>query len=334
MSVRALTRAALFHAWDEAGFPAPQPDRDRELLQVPPAPGAVPAGEAPPLHPDVVRRVHGFGFAVGWSMGRLLGLDHDAALERADWCGRFNLGISLYDYVCDETGRGDLLLGVEPFASLVGHDPLEASGLREEEAVLCDLAARLLTELAQLAGPAGRAEQAGGWDPRADLGRLQAAQHQVAAWSIGPEADLDAVEDVLRTKSVDPFVVMGRWVAAGLDARTTSATNSALGATLGDAVGRCVWVVDDAADLWRDLDTASWNLLLVRAARVEPAFLSTPRSTLTDIHLDRVIRSRGLAEAAAREAVAALQKAVERCPAEPGVRRDALARLGAGLAVW
>ncbi len=161
MSVRALTRAALFHAWEEAGFPAPQPDRDRERLQVPPAPGAVPAGEAPPLHPDVVRRVHGFGFAVGWAMGRLLGLDDAAARDRADWCGRFNLGISLYDYVCDETGRGDVLLGVEPFASLVGRDPLDGAELREEEAALCDLAGALVAELAGLAGPAGPAGSPG-----------------------------------------------------------------------------------------------------------------------------------------------------------------------------
>ena len=328
MSLRARTRAALFDEWERAGFPAPRLERDRDRLRVPPEPGAVPTGEAPPLHPDVLSRVHGFGVAAGWAMGRLLGLDDRAAKRRATWCGRFNVGISLYDYVCDESGRGEVLLEIEPFASLMGRTPGPGTRLREEEAVLRDLATSLLSDLA---GPDGAEDgpSLNVWEPRTDLVRLQEAQQRVAGWVPGPGVDLAEVEESLRAKSVDPFVVMAGWMVARAPGAAVD-----LAPALGDAVGRCVWVVDDAADLWRDLDATAWNLFLVRAAAIEPALLTASRTTLSDIHLDTILERHEMGERAARDAVAALSDVVARCPGDAVARHESLSLLGAGLAAW
>ena len=67
----------------------------------------------------MVDRVYGFGHVVGTALAGLLGVTGPPA-RAADWCARFNLGISLVDYVCDESDRLDVLASLEPFRSLTG----------------------------------------------------------------------------------------------------------------------------------------------------------------------------------------------------------------------
>lgn len=321
MHFQGRARSAFFEAWEQAGLPEPRLDRDRPRLRRTDGLPTGPMGDAPPLHPDVRARVYGFGAAIGWVLGRLSGLDEATAHERSVWCGRFNVGISLYDWVCDETGRGQVLASVAPFAGLAGRPATVPADLRDEERVLCDLATGLLAELDRHADDS--------WDHAAAMAAMLRAQHEVAAWHPDAGADFDRVSAALSAKSVDPFVVMARWMAAGDVAAASEVVEA-----LGRGVGRCVWVVDDATDLWRDLDARAWNLFLVRAVDREPRLLDPPRTTLTDIHLDRVLTRDAVAEVEAAAAVADLATAVTASPVTAEVRDDALAVVAAGLAAW
>ncbi len=315
-------RAAFFAAWTAAGLPDPQDHAARyeELMAAVAPPAVAGGGRDGPLAAAIVQRVHAFGVMIGTVMGDLLGLPEDSAAERAAWCGRFNLAISLFDYVCDESGRGDVLATVPPFSRF---EPDSTSGngdpLRPEEAVVARLAAELVGDLERAFG-----DRAGVF---AALSRMYRAEREVAASRPGPGFDADGVRRSLFSKSAEPFRVMAMWMVH--DAPEPALEEAA---RLGEAIGGCYWLVDDARDLWTDFDNDQWNLFALAAARAEPRLLAVERDPLRDAHVSRLLVETDAAGTEARRAVGELAAAVGGLGAEPS--HPALGVMAASLAAW
>jgi hypothetical protein len=316
-------RAAFFRAWTEAGLPDPEDfvERYRGAIKEPHGVAPPAPSDAGPLHPEIMARVYGFGEVVGGAIGRLLGLDATTARQRSEWPARFNLGISLFDYVCDEAGRGHVLGSVEPFAAFEdGAAAAPAKSLRPAEVYLVSLATDLIADLRT------EADDRLAWEPM--FAAMYQAERAVADWQLGGGVDLLAVRNALQSKSSEPVALMAGWMALG-----DSSSDIDAAVRIGRAIGNCVWIVDDAADLWTDIDAANWNLFLVRAASHEQRLITDPRTPLRDVHLNRVLVESGAAE---KESAMVVEELVDSLSAVPdvGVAEEALGLVAASLAVW
>jgi hypothetical protein len=275
-----------------------------------------------PLHPELVARVYAFGEVVGGALGDLLGIEAKQARQRAEWCGRFNLGISLFDYVCDETGRGNVLGSVQPFAAF-DERGLEgpAVSLQPEEVYLASLATGLVDDLRSAAD--GRLE----WEPM--FVAMYRAERAVADLQLSNVAELPAVRNMLQSKSSEPFALMAAWMALG-----DPSADVETAVRIGRAIGNCYWITDDAADLWVDIDAGNWNVFLIRAASQEPRLITDPRTTLRDVHLNRVLVESHAADKEAAMVIEELVDALSRATDDASTRDEALGLLAASLAVW
>ena len=322
-SWHAQVRAALFAAWDDAGLPDPARGLRpyREAIARAPAPIDVPPDTEGPLNRELVDRVHGFGVAIGRALADMLALPDGASTDAAvAWCGRFNLSISLLDYVCDESGRVDALEGLEPFRTLSGRSAPPPTTATLEERVVSELAVALLTELD--ASPARPAE----WLPL--VRDLYAAEVITARESYTTARSTDEVRALLRTKSAGPFALMATRLSAGAD---DAARESA--SALGAAVGALFWLADDAADLWLDLSRGAWNMFLVDVAAHDATLLGAPASPFRDAAVVRLLGRHDVAARSAREVGDELVAALARVPAQSG-QQDGLAVVAAALSVW
>src|SRR3954469_14502339 len=106
MDWRSRFNATFFSTLPEAGLPqSARYARSYDELRVSIDTPDDLLGSAPetsgPLGASMVRDVYTFGVFVGRMAGRLLAMADDEIDRSADWCGRFNLGISLFDYLSD-----------------------------------------------------------------------------------------------------------------------------------------------------------------------------------------------------------------------------------------
>lgn len=336
-------RAALFGRWVAAGLPDPHPNVAgyRSLVAAHPCPPDIPATASGPLARELLDRVHGFGAAMGTVFADLLGVDPTRSADAVSWCGRFNLGISLVDYVCDESGRAHVLTGLPPFdglgaitgpmaedmgrgsrAAVATRPAPRATGQpRPEETVASDLAQGLLDELSRFSGrwPAWR-------EVLSDMYRSELA---ATVQRVGPGADVDAARAALRSAAAGPFAVMAARVAlAAPDVDVAAARR------VGMAVGSVVWAVDDARDLWDDLARRVWNLYLLHLAGDAPSLLEAPASPFRDAAIARHLRACAVAEHESGAAVRELCAAMEASDAPPERRARGLGVVAAALALW
>lgn len=339
MRWHARYQATFFAAWDRAGLPAPQ-RHDRayvEQLRALRFDGQLPLGSHAhddPLNRHTVDAVYGFGALFGRVCMRLMG--SPSALEarrREAWCGAFNLGISLFDYVCDVTGdprRAATLPGLQRLLPRLRHPATSEVPHTEPARFLNYLIERVLVELtearaegtsASVAIPLWRAIRA-----------MCEAELMVAEARVAPVAPTVQLQRALRLKSEEPFRVMCQWAARYVQRIDTARNAQMLG--LGRALGRCFWLADDAKDLWTDLDAGQWNFFSLQAVRIEPALLQADRDPLVDARLASLLEREGVAERSSAEAVRRLVRAVQSLPASARARRDGLGLIAAALARW
>ncbi len=305
-------RAAFFAEWVRVGLPDPQrvPQPERDVWRGAALPEVVARRldgiTTAALRPDVVAEVYGFGHLVGRSCAELFGVKARTAGDRADWCGRFNLGISLFDYVCDElaTEPRQAIAALPAFAMFTGK--LGSAGghwTGELGSLLSSLAAGLLQELAtELGAPTPTRRRTGLW--RA-LDRMFAAELAVATTRPVRGADTATMQSLLRAKSSEPFRVMAEWVARG---GTRVPTRRA--GHFGRALGDCFWLVDDACDVWEDLDAGRWNYFLAAAAEHDPRLALGRPSPVLEARLLSLWRRHDVARAAARSSVRRFARAL------------------------
>lgn len=342
MSWQRQFRAAFFDAWTSEHLAPPlgapsyaeglEPDVLRAARALSRTP-AVPVTEADPLDPGLLESVLGFGVMVGTVCGELLGLPHDRARSRASWCGRFNLGISLFDYVCDESTRAEVVLALPSFHRFsAGPRSREGDAIvpRPVEDLLDRIAGEVLQELDQELVRRGSGERHDLW--RA-LRRMFRAEQVAARTGLGERTDLILMRRALRLKSAEPFRVMAEWMAwDGSSSERSVRTGYAR--RLGRALGTCYWLVDDAKDVWRDLDAGRWNLFLIRAAEEEPALFDLHRNVLVDHRLTTLWERSAVAERESGAAVRKLARALAEAPVPAETRQRATSAIAASLASW
>lgn len=339
MHWRSEFQAELFSAWDDAGLPAPggSDGAYRKLLDelaaaAPAMTRSVPTAEddgVRALQPDLVGSVYAFGALVGRVCGLLLDIDATATARRADWCGRFNLGISLFDHLCDEAGAARRLVRLAPFDGFVARTPVGAPPRpTPAERALAELAAGLLAELR---AESGRRDAL--WRV---LGTMFEAELTLVEETLTAPVDVDGIEAALRLKSEEPFRVMGEWIGRGGKSAAGPALrrHRALSRALGRSLGRCFWLVDDARDLWDDYGRRRWNLFLLRVADDEPELLASARNAFNDARLVHRLAASGAARREVRPAIGSLAAILATCPAPPEQRTRAAGLIAVSLARW
>jgi hypothetical protein len=327
-------RSALFGAWRAAGLPSPEAfERAYEELRDQAGPPAVPREAARgPLDPVTIRSVHGFGHAIGTVCADLLAVDGHAREASVSWCGRFNLGISLIDWLCDEAAVPPSAIACLPaFARLTATRRRGPPPTHDAAVFLDGLAHELLVELADDVGPPRRREPRSALWPT--LRRMLRAELALAGPGFfGPEAPPSALT-LLRLKSVEPFRVMAERTLAGACASPRD-TRVKAARRIGRAIGECVWLVDDADDLWRDLDARHGNRFIAAAVAADDRVVASDDTTLVDIAIVRVLRRERTAERLCSRAVNRLRAAVRTAPCEPRAQERAAGLVGAALARW
>lgn len=327
-------RSALFGAWRDAGLPSPEAfERAYEELRDQAGPPAVPREAARgPLDPVTIRSVHGFGHAIGTVLADLLAVEGHAREASVSWCGRFNLGISLIDWLCDEAAVPPSAIACLPaFAPLTATQRRGPPSTHDAAVFLDGLAHELLVELADDFGPPRRREPRSALWPT--LRRMLRAELALAGPGyFGPQAQPAALT-LLRLKSVEPFRVMAERTLAGASASPRDSRVKAA-RRIGRAIGECVWLVDDADDLWRDLDARHGNRFIAAAVAADDRVVASDDTTLVDIAVVRVLRRERTAERLCSRAVNRLGAAFRTAPCEPRAQERAAGLVGAALARW
>jgi hypothetical protein len=324
-------RAELFSAWRDAGLPDPgSHERDYDELRAEATPPAVPREQATgPLDPRTLHSVHGFGYVIGIVLADLLEVRSRQRAASVDWCARFNLGISLVDWLCDEAKLPLKDIAALPaFAQLNGRPPGGAALAHPAARFLDDLSASLLAELTRDAGPPRRGEPASALWP--SLRRLMRAELAAAQPGFFDPAQPVAKLPLLRLKSVEPFRIMAERTVLtdAAEARVRIARH------VGRAIGECVWLADDADDLWRDLDARSGNRFVAEAAAADARVLSADQATVVDLAVLRVLRRERIAERLCTRAVRRLASALRSAPCNEPERKRAAGLVGVALARW
>lgn len=326
-------RAELLGAWKRAGLPDPGlHERAYDELCAAAAPATPPAEDrCGPLDPATTQSVFGFGYAIGAACAGLLGIRGAAARESADWCARFNLGISLVDWLCDEAKLPtDEVAALPAFSPLVGRRGGTRSPARAETRYLDALARGLLAELAREAGPPAVGEPRSALWP--SLRRMLRAELASAEAGFFDPTRPTAKLSQMRLKSVEPFRVMAERAVLG---RKQDPSGGRVGAArrLGRAIGECVWLTDDADDLWRDLDAGRGNRFLAEAAAADSRVLA-PDGRMVDMAVARVLQRERVAERLCARAAGRFAATLRSLPCDRSGRECAAGLVGVALARW
>jgi len=331
MEWRSHFNAAFFSVWEHHGFPNPaEHTRRYEALRRTAEPPAewltAAAGESAAVSSDLLRNVYTFGALVGRLFGRLLAVPGEEIERRADWCGRFNTGISLFDYVSDEEQREDLIFS-QPFLQLL---PNQAPPARKPiapspaETLLRQIATSVMRDLANTP------EEPHPDDPMwRELRAMMQAEVTMSRARIGMNPPITSLLAMARTKSAGPFRCMAEWMSLGAPQSVR-----ALAGELGEAVGDCYWLVDDARDLWEDLDAGRWNLFLLTSAKQDPNLFAAAQSVECEMRLSAILLSRGWARRIITPVIAKLHETMEKVPAGSSERQEIAAFLGVSMERW
>jgi hypothetical protein len=258
-----------------------------------------------PLAAATVRDVYAFGVFFGHLVGRLFALPAAEIGWRAEWCGRFNLGISLFDYLSDEAGQDADLFLSPPFNRLLPRPPTPSTTAGppcQAEQLLRQIATDVMAKLETEVGPLERRDRM--WQTLVDMMRAETLMSQAR---LEANPDIAGLLEAAESKSAGPFLWMAEWMTLG---RTPASRENAR--DLGAAIGNCYWLVDDARDLWDDLDAGRWNFFLLAAAKVAPELFANRSDPTVEIRLSRILMMRGWVKKAVAPVIARLHKQIAR----------------------
>lgn len=220
--------------------------------------------------------VYGFGVMVGNVFARILGLDATLAAHTSDWCGRFNLGISLFDHIADEMEGINSVSSLKIFQPFIKTTDTNTRTLTGTEALLSQIAGSVLNDLKINASKKKGSHKT---DPLFKLMKqLFNAQYFISKEGLAANADLQKIKKALYIKSAEPFRVMAEYTARMADANNPELIKK--NRSIGKAVGYCYWIIDDAKDVWMDLEAGQWNLFLQMAAAEDPAIFLQNRNEM------------------------------------------------------
>jgi hypothetical protein len=330
-------KSAFFRAWVSAGLPDPEQvsrdDLDYWRAEQPPTEWHQYLRESNTraLQCEVISTVYGFGCFIGRVCGELFGLGQEQAATRAHWCGRFNLGISLFDFVCDELPQQtrSAMLALPVFAPFSGNIEMPEYGDAGEVGQFLEVvAAGVMEELAREVGaPTAHRMRYGLWLAFRNMYRAQLA---AASRSTHADANTTNIIQFLRLKSSEPFRVMSEWMARSAGSGVSARKAAHFGRRLGD----CFWLVDDARDVWADLDGGRWNYFLARAVAADPTLPLDARGPVLEAQLVRKWVAGEVPQQASRQTVTNFSGALQGLGQAPELQRQAASRLVASIARW
>lgn len=244
----------FFEQWLESGFPQPQlytaayiDAREHNLKNI--LFLETPMAKESGLSFHQLKSVYGFGKVTGEIIGELAGLSNETTESVADWCGRFNLGISLFDYVCDEHNGQDRVRTLPVFQQILTSTPAVPPDENAAEQLLSFLAASVLKDAASLHNT----------EIQTAMKQMLRAELLHASGNISEPIDLQIIRQALYLKSAEPFRVMTLY--AGLKGSIEESLQESL-QQFGTALGKCYWLIDDARDLYDDVAAKKWNWFL------------------------------------------------------------------------
>ncbi len=262
----------FFRLWNKMGFPDPHDyskayvqmrehrDLDTKWLR-----------EFVPRNGEIdlvnLRSVFGFGAVIGSVFADLLAVKEIHLDKIATWCGHFNLGISLYDYICDELGNFSSVISLESLQSF----EMDALDIHRPSNSLEEL----LSKIVQFVLEDDQISEDSGSENRTLLFHfmqsLYVAENFVNRNNIYSMMDVKKIESALRTKSAGPFALIAQYCAS-----TTSPGDREMltvAKDMGMAMGHCYWLIDDARDLWDDLKLGHGNLFLLTVNKEDAELL-------------------------------------------------------------
>lgn len=268
--------------------------------------------------------VYGFGVTVGEVFGEMLGLTAEETKQSSDWCGRFNLGISLFDYISDEQGGATSVTSLKVFQPFSKTNHSQGRSLTSSEELLSNLATTILSDVNNSPCKNSLLKE---------MQQMFEAEDFISTTKLSAQPDLDKVHNALYLKSAEPFRVMAEYTAGIKITTDPLLINNAL--AIGKAIGYCYWMIDDAKDVWIDLETGHWNLFL-HAAAEEDADIFTQHVTDADTkkRLLRIWEQSQQAQNISDQIVKKLVSAVEKMKLSEKVKEHSMGIVSASLWQW
>ncbi len=209
--------------------------------------------------------VYGFGATVGKMFGAMFGLTAEQINCTSDWCGRFNLGISLFDYISDELDGVTSVSSLKVFQPFTKDESLVADPSTSAEELVSNLAASVLQDVENFCSNKIVLLKL--------LQQMFEAEDFISTTKLSTHADLTKINKALYLKSAGPFKAMAEYTASIKTADDFILLRNA--SAVGNALGHCYWLIDDAKDVWDDLEAGQWNVFLQLAAEKDPLIFST-----------------------------------------------------------
>ncbi|MEQ1796808.1 MAG: hypothetical protein ABL872_02580 [Lacibacter sp.] len=266
--------------------------------------------------------VYGFGVTVGKVFGEMFGLTAEETKHSSDWCGRFNLGISLFDYISDEQGGAKSITSLKVFQPFNTTNHSDSHSLTPSEGLLSSLAETILSDVKKSPCKVSLLKA---------MQQMFEAEDFISTTKLSADADLDKINNALYLKSAEPFRVMAEYTAGVKTATDPLLLSNAL--AIGKAIGYCYWMIDDAKDVWIDLEAGHWNLFLHSAA-TEDADIFAQQDADTKNRLLNIWEQSGHAQKISGQIVKRLVDAVEKMELPVKVREHSLGIVSASLWQW
>ncbi len=295
-----------------------------------PSPNPLSEGESRALASPLIDSVYSFGAFIGQGFGNLFSVGTRRTEAATDFCGRFNLGISLFDFLCDEEGGRQMeslqdMPALAPFTGQVRSSnrsgPVQNYLNRMVESVLADVSQ-------QFGRPTGAGRRQASW--RTLFSMFDGEVQRTRSGLRGP-VDVAALKGMLRLSSAEPFRFMSEWTALTGALSVPSVRKAAF---LGRRVGDCYWLIDDAKDVWDDLHAGRWNYFLLAAKAAQPQLSFAQASPLLEARLLDIWRSNRIAEKSCRSMIGGMARAIDRVTAMDPRSRTFVRRLHASMLRW
>ncbi len=321
----------FFDLWEKAGLPNPldygekyielrfQSVFKHELIKETAEPNSV-------LETSLVNSIYGFGVLHGRMFAQLLGIKELEIPDALDWCGRFNLGISTFDYVTDETPDGIAkFTSFEVFQSLKAIDPQLKQQLNPTEVFLMQLSRGVLKDVENM-------DRANGTDDlMLCMKQLYKSQMFLSKQSLKNMTNAEDIGQSLYLKSAEPFLVMAEYIAS---ASNLGEEKTEIAKSLGKAFGKLYWLIDDAIDVWIDLEADDWNLFLLKAYNQNPKLFTEPSNNSIKNDLEKIWYENSIAERLSKQMIQGLKNTVKELQASEEEITDQLGIMASVLWHW
>lgn len=286
---------------------------------------------SPALEDHLLRSIYGFGALHGKMFSEMFKLNEASTRDASDWCGRFNLGISLFDYLSDETSNGQKSIAtMHVFQPFLKTKVFENQRLTNTEELLSNLAGRVLRDIEKL--DIENTKKKKSIQLFKLMKQLFDAQNFLSKELLSYPTDLVNIKKALYVKSAEPFRAMADYTTGLSKINDPSVIENAQ--SISKSIGHCYWLIDDAKDVWIDLKENQWNLFFVLAAEQNPKIFANKDNPSINNSLSKIWEKENHAEKTSLEAVNRLVKAIRRLDLPKNEQEHVLGLLCAALWYW